>query len=317
MAEYPVSDGLPCFSKTTKYFGEYSASDMEAMIDLAREEGWRNALEEFTKGGKEFVKDLVLDDRRGNFASLLKLTGKERVLDLGCGFGGVSLQLAQKVKEVFSLDASFHRVSFLNVAARQEKLTNIFPASHEDVINLPYPDEYFDLISLIGVFEYFPLSYPQYSTRQVHAECLRELNRVLKPGGVLYLGTKNRFGWQYLAGAADHNGIRFGPVLPRFLADTVSRATRRRPYRIIVYSHTEYMKILSDARFGKLEFYWPYPGYQHPSAMISLENTFDIDCKPLAQVIGSDMKKRALDVLGSTGLLRYIVPHYSIIATKQ
>jgi SAM-dependent methyltransferase len=314
--EYPLQDGLPCFSQTEKYFGEYSKREMEAMIEYAKQNGWRNALDEYAKGQKEFVKDLVLDDRRANFSRLVNLNGSERVLDLGCGFGGVSLQLAKQVKEVFSLDASYHRVSFLNIAAQQDKITNIFPACHKDVVNLPYADEYFDLISLVGVFEYIPLSYPQYSTREAHSVFLRELYRVLKPGGVLYLGTKNRFGWQYLAGGFDHNGIRFGPVLPRLVADTISRVAHHKPYRIIVYSHREYKKLLTMAKFGDLEFYWPYPGYQHPDAMVSMNKAFDIDDKQISAIVGTGFKQGVLALLGRLGLLRYIVPHYSIVAKK-
>ena len=120
-----------------------------------------------------------------------------------------------------------------------------------------------------------------------------------------------------LAGGADHNGIRFGPVLPRFIAGIISRTTKGKPYRIIVYSHREYRKILAKAKFGRLEFYWPYPGYQHPSAMIPMDNVFDIDYKQVTSVTTSGMKQLALSFLGRTGLLPYIVPHYSIVAMKN
>ena len=313
---YPLHDELPCFSRTDHDFGEFTRTEMDRLLAYMVASGWRTAIDRYVTPKRSFVRDLILDERRSNFTSLFELTGAEKVLDLGCGFGGISLQLSRVVEEVVSIDASYHRAAFLNIARRQEKIENIYPACHNEILNLPIEDNYFDVVALVGVFEYLPATLPEYPIDRAHELCLAEVCRVLKPGGALYLATKNRFGWHFLMGATDHNGIKFGPALPRRLADVLCRALHRRPYRIIVHSYGGYREILSKANFTDIEFFWPYPGYQIPDFIFSLKRNLREQVTDIGHGYVSDFKKNAFSSLDKIGLLRYIVPNYSIVARK-
>lgn len=95
-----------------------------------------------------------------------------RVLDLGCGGGHVSFNVAPHVREVVAYDLSPEMLDVVARAAEERGLTNV--TTQQGVVeNLPFPDASFDLV----------LSrYSAHHWRDFDA--LREAARVLKPGGI-------------------------------------------------------------------------------------------------------------------------------------
>lgn len=307
---YAVEDGMICFAGRSTRLGEFSNEEMAELLSAARELGWRKVLEERVAKQNEAVLELILDRRRSTFLSLMPGASKGIAIDIGCGYGGISLQLARSYREVFALDSGLERLGFLNVVRQQEHIENIVPVHHENITSLPFADHCADLIALVGVFEYLPLAYPDLPIVEVQQRVLRELARVLKPGGYLYIGTKNRFGWPYLKGASDHNRLRFGPVLPRRLADWLTRRLYRKPYRVIVDSFPGYRRLLNQAGFADPRFYWPNPGYQFPDHFVPLNGG------PRPHVDGDGWKGVAVSALASLGLLKFFAPHFAIVAQK-
>src|SRR4030065_2206102 len=98
------------------------------------------------------------------------------------------------------------RVSFQHIRQQQEHVRNI-RFVRADWLRLPFPDNSFDLVVANGVLEWLGLSDYSRNPRQVQQEFLKEARRVLKPGGCLYVGTENRFGISFFAGARDHSGL--------------------------------------------------------------------------------------------------------------
>lgn len=92
-----------------------------------------------------------------------------RILDAGCGTGGLLTHLAQRGQAV-GIDLSPLGLSF----ARQRGLPSLSQASVE---RLPFADAAFDLITCMDVLYHL----------QVHEDvaALREFHRVLRPGGYL------------------------------------------------------------------------------------------------------------------------------------
>ena len=110
----------------------------------------------------------------------LPLPAGARVLDAGCGTGLLTLAFLRahrRPSDITSIDLS---VRSLHTARRAvEKLR---PAPRREVtfaqanaLQLPFADETFDLVMTSGVLEYLPLR-----------EGLREMARVLAPGGLLF-----------------------------------------------------------------------------------------------------------------------------------
>ena len=101
-----------------------------------------------------------------------------RVLDAGCGGGGMPLSLAEHAREVVGIDP-IDRFGDAGVRlARERSMTNLTFA-RADGMALPFVDGAFDLVLSHAVIEHVP-----------DAELyLRECRRVLSSGGRCYLST--------------------------------------------------------------------------------------------------------------------------------
>ncbi|ASI99586.1 class I SAM-dependent methyltransferase [Thermococcus celer] len=109
--------------------------------------------------------------------SMLKSRGG-RALDLGCGTGNYTLELRRRGFDVIGLDASEGMLA----VARSKGLNCI----KGDAYSLPFPDGSFDLVLSVTMFEFI------HEPERVVAE----INRVLKPGGEVLIGTMNgRSAW--------------------------------------------------------------------------------------------------------------------------
>jgi SAM-dependent methyltransferase len=313
---YPSANGVLSLGAQSGTHGELSKEDMQEFLRAAEEKGWQWSLENIVMPKNPAVAGLILDDRRSRFLDLLQLPKNGVALDIGCGYGGISLQLARRCAQVFALDNGLERLGFLATIARQEGIPNVCAIHHEDITSLPFADGSLDLIVLVGVFEYLPLAYPEQSIEQVQRRVLAELYRALRIGGHLYIGTKNRFGWWYWKGAADHNRLRFGPILPRRLANRLTQRLYNRPYRIVVDSLPAYRRLLQDAGFENPAFYWPISGYQFPDHFVSLGDA-GRQTRALHPGALRGWKKGVTSSLRRLGVLKYVVPHFSIVAQKN
>ena len=104
----------------------------------------------------------------------------ERILEVGPGVGIYSLPIAAALGPTGRIDALDVQPEMLSTLARRTRragVTNVVPAEG-DAQRLPYPDDTFDAALLIGVLGEIP--------DQLAA--LREVRRVLRPGGRLVVG---------------------------------------------------------------------------------------------------------------------------------
>jgi SAM-dependent methyltransferase len=101
-----------------------------------------------------------------------------RVLDAGCGGGGMPLSLAEHADEVIGIDP-IDRFSDAGVRLAQERGITRLHFLRADGMALPFKEGAFDLVLSHAVIEHVPDA-PRY---------LRECHRVLKPGGHCYLST--------------------------------------------------------------------------------------------------------------------------------
>ena len=111
-----------------------------------------------------------------------------RVLDAGCGGGGMPLSLAEEVDEVVGIDP-FNRFGDAGVRLARERGHDNLRFLLADGMALPFADATFDMVLSHAVIEHVADA-PLY---------LRECARVLKPGGRFYLSTS-----PYLSFAGAH-----------------------------------------------------------------------------------------------------------------
>lgn len=97
------------------------------------------------------------------------------VLDIGCGAGIISLELALKAPwmKVVGIDLDKEAIKRANSIKKTLKLTNVEFQCMDATTIYPYQDNYFDLVLLIDIIEH--ISNPQM--------LIANVSRVLKPGG--------------------------------------------------------------------------------------------------------------------------------------
>jgi ubiquinone/menaquinone biosynthesis C-methylase UbiE len=99
-----------------------------------------------------------------------------KILDVGCGPGLLSKELSVRFPEakITGIDISRYSIKLAKKNCEGIKNINFIIA---DVHKLPFPDEYFDLVVCKDSFHQF--SNP--------IKAIKEMYRVLKPGGIIYL----------------------------------------------------------------------------------------------------------------------------------
>lgn len=333
-ARFPLRGGIPSFARGDFYWNEIPKAEMEKVIAVAETQGWQTAVYDVLNPRGSEVHATVGDERRADWKYLLPLASHSRVLDLGCGWGAASLALSQSCGQVVAMDATWERVRFLDIRRRQQNVANLHSIHGGDTLTFPFPDGYFDLVVLVGVLEWFGESYPHLPPREAQLKALANLRRLLKPGGYIYIGIENRYGYDYLMGRPDHNGLPFVGFLPRRLADWVSRLRTGHPFRTYQYSMRGYRKLLQTAGFEQPHFYGDLPQYRHPHFYIPLEKRriFDYFLATLWQTFMRGTPGRARQYRrayrlasmgvgvarysGMAGLARHLVPGFSIIAQR-
>lgn len=144
---------------------------------------------------RKFVKDWLKKDKNAKafFQDFMRDVGDpqgKKVLDVGFGNGIIMEEFIRGGADAYGLETE---QKLLKVA----KLKNLFVY---DGRKLPFQDAMFDYCYSTSVLEH--MSYPQ--------EVLREIARVLKPGGKFYLSFPNKY-----APKESHTGLWFISWLPR------------------------------------------------------------------------------------------------------
>lgn len=121
-----------------------------------------------------------------------------RVLDLGCGNGGLVLPFAQAGHRCWGLDVELHPELTEVVAAAALPLRHLLARGEA----LPFPDRSLDLVLLAETVEHVP------RVRRLGAE----VARVLRPGGLCYVTTPPRL--RFLLRGDPHYGVPGLLLLP-------------------------------------------------------------------------------------------------------
>jgi len=196
------------------------------------------------------------------------------VLDIGFGSGGFLLALAQQSKMVTGIDISPDIVKKMRNRLELHKLNNI-RLSCESAVNLPFENNEFDLIILNGVLEYTAQG-QKGLPRETHIKILKHIRKLLKPGGLFYLGIENRYYLKFVLGHRDHYEMRFSNILPRNLSRFISKNILKKEARNHIYSYNEYVELLGEAGFNDPLFFTALPNYKAPEYIIPIENIEDV-----------------------------------------
>lgn len=144
----PEKDVHDLFTRVALHYDQ-----MNNLISLGTQKGWR----------KKFLKEL-------------KVASGEFALDLCCGTGDITIALAKQVGpsgNVIGLDFNQEMLDLAEQKIRQQDLQKEIQLKQGDAMELPYPDQSFDIVTIGFGLRNVP------DANQV----LKEIYRVLKPTG--------------------------------------------------------------------------------------------------------------------------------------
>jgi SAM-dependent methyltransferase len=272
-----IQDGVirtPGFDDN-QYWSEIPRRRMQHILQRADTLGPTRALEEWTRSThNSYLEIYALDNRRGLCFELVSLPHDARILDYGCGYGTLGLSMSGNCETVYLADSTFERIRFAKWRALECNASNVTALAIQDWRMIPIPHGSLDLIIINGVLEWIPTT-TDGAAVQTQLDFLRSMRKLLKPGGVLYIGIENRYALKYFAGYPDdHTDLKFTSIMPRRLADIYCRIRNRKPYRTVTWSLSEHKRNLNSAGFPDSEIFCMYPDYRFPKSACRIEDSF-------------------------------------------
>jgi ubiquinone/menaquinone biosynthesis C-methylase UbiE len=334
MSEFIVDNGIIDFrgNRQGYYFNPVSSTNMDILIDQMEVSNWSETVRSFIryvgpKSPDSWIDNLVVDSRYA-WKIFLDLNKDKSLLDIGCGLGNLVSNLAPHVGKVYAMDLTYKRLQFT------QKRSSVFNSSANfsfvaggDQKYLPFPDHSVDCITLSGVLEWVgegdssPYNsgsklrrlwnmlanhFGETNPRNIQIAFLREIKRVLKEDGQLFVGIENRLNYEYFVSRPDHHSnLKYGSLMPRFIANLYSIFVKHRPYRTFTYSIPGYRKLFADAGFDSLEFVGLFDGYSFLRQMLP----FSKAGKTWQQGKVKSLKKKI-------SANKYFVPAYGIIVSS-
>ncbi|MDI6851386.1 MAG: methyltransferase domain-containing protein [bacterium] len=147
---------------------------------------WRRIFNSlYLKTDADVVDDMLITKAEVDiFSEILRLSPDDKILDLCCGQGRHSLELARRgFQNVEGLDRSHYLIQKAKTQAKKENLNVKFREG--DARKLPYPPDTFDVVLILGN------SFGYFETIQEDLRVLKEVFRVLKPWGRLLIDVAN------------------------------------------------------------------------------------------------------------------------------
>ena len=256
------------------------------------------------------------------------------MLDIGAMWGVVAVPISRYSKEVYAVDTTYETLRFLSIRARQDKVDNLkvaLASAHK----LPFADNYFDTVLLVGVLEWLGSHYDFVVTenygksrpeapertrpKELQMKALKEAFRSLKPGGNVLIAIENRFFYKNFFGWPDpHTAVPFSSILPRRLADIYMRLLKNQNYSEYTYSYNGYKDILKEAGFKSASFYATMPSYRELDVIVPLDDERHIGYYYRNYGLRGlgGIKKMVPEAILGLGVMRHFVPSYLILAEK-
>jgi len=168
------------------------------------------------------------------------LSPGDPVLEIGCGPGVIATAMARKGVTVWAIDTLQEMVERTNAMAYRAGLRSRVSAQVGHIHDVPFADATFELVVVIGVSEWLvSMTQP-----------LREIFRVLKPGGHLIISADNNWPLHEILDPVFNPALK--PFKRRVGHVLRSMGRRTRQPRFHAYSLSEFDDQLAHAGFNKV-----------------------------------------------------------------
>lgn len=304
-------------AEQSHYWNHLSEEEMGELLEIARTRDWRAGLDEIFRPRVDgYTYAYATDPRRADSLALCDLSPSSLVVDVGAGWGAVTCALAEQGHRTLALDSNLETLEFLAHRSLQEGYGDrVIPVRIDplEAAPLPLEDGCADLLLLNGVLEWVGAGVETGSPRDHQLRLLREVHRVLRPEGSLYLAIESRWGISMFLGAEDHPKTRFTSVVPRWAASWMTRRAGKGPYRTWTHGYYELRSLLREAGFGSTRFYSPFPDYRFPHSIVPLDRPA-LFRRTIRRPGLRPRFAKLLEMLSYVDLHRNVVNHYGVVA---
>lgn len=315
---YPIVDGIPQFLAYPSLESAETTGELNRLNKIARQQGWQQAIQKVYGADAKRV-SYTSDPRRLACLDLLPLRDDSVVLEIGSGLGPFTGSIAKRVKSIYGLEVVPQQATFVAERARQMGCNNVHMAAGGDDCRLPFLSKFFDVVFCMLVFEWCGSRVENEKVVDAQKRLLGEFMRVLKPGGAIFISTKNRFGLNYLLGGFDEHsyGMRFGRALPHWLLRGIM-ALRGKPFPPgMLYSYGALRRLLGAGGFVDLRSFWASPEMRRPDCYVSTDRESVVAARRRPEFKqGHSRKTRLVMPWVPAGLVKYVTPGLCFLGTK-
>ena len=218
---------------------------------------------EIEHGIRDWPSRYHLSQLRANLVQPLLGTIRGPVLEIGAGMGAVTRAIGEHGHEVVAIEGSLRRAAVC--ADRCRDLNNVQVVA--DTVQGFNTTEKFATVVVVGVLEYSRVFGSSSDGVDPVDSMLERVASLIAPGGQLILAIENQLGLKYFAGfPEDHVGRRMFGIEDRYGPDTV-----------VTFGREELRRRLDRVGLGHQDWYFPFPDYKLPTAVIS-ERALDAGC---------------------------------------
>ena len=255
---YAITDGIVIFDPSCAE-NEGVISNLLNMVELARVSNCGEAIEKYSESP-----EYLLNEDRCYYLDLLNLKPTDIVLEIGASMGQHTRLIAGKCSHLEALEIVPEQAVFAKLWCEQSGHKNVNLSAGGANGVLPYRDNAFDILIINYVLEW-SAGRSNLHPADYHHNLLLECHRVIKPGGSIFLSTKNRHGIRLMLGGFDeHLGFRFGSALPRWLAALIGLFVKYDNAQGYLHSRNEIEALFKKTGFNDLQPYLLLPDARVP-----------------------------------------------------
>lgn len=221
------------------------------IVDPYPEEGWLKGYfhveENDIKNGKgastEGYQDMGYIKHKDYVLHLLNVKRGEKILDVGCSDGAMMIYAGLLGGEVYGVDIFHEGIDKANEYLNKYALKG--KAVICDARRISFPDNYFDKVISSDFFEHM--------NNEDNIQALREIKRVLKPGGSIVIKTPN---FRYLQFSRFYKMIKRAICFKNPFDIVIAHTTGEKPQHIGLLTKGKLVKIIKSVGFLNFRFYY-------------------------------------------------------------
>jgi len=262
------------FAIEKKYSGTYADLPQEEeqnIIDRLQNEPWERIVSELFFESNPWLYKIICDPGRSQALDLINYAKGGVYLDVGAGWGQLSIPLAKQGRTV-AFDLTLNRLKILDSIATQEGV--ILEKIQGNFLSFPFKKDLFDLVIFNGSLEWIGSGREEVvAIREIQLNALKKAKEILKRDGRLYIGVENSLGAKYITGTPDdHTGISHLMYLSEKDANQKHEQLKNNLLPAKTWSLAEYYQLFDEAGFEIAKTYGCFPDYKLIRQMVDLED---------------------------------------------